>query len=69
MIAESTKLPDPATSHTEAWLNHGTVYRTPLQGYVLIGASLGAVGFVLLGSIIENKSWGSKAATQREEKL
>src|SRR5258708_10475962 len=70
MSSQSTKLPDPATSHIEAWNDHGNiVYRTPLQSFLLICAWVGALGFGVTARTIEDKNWWRSIATRRGQKI
>jgi hypothetical protein len=70
MASQSTKVPDPATSHVVAWNNHGsTLYRTPLQSYLLVWAWVSGFGFGIAARTIEDKNWWRTIATRRGDRI
>jgi hypothetical protein len=70
MASLSTRMPEAATAHIEAWNDHGTIlYRTPLQGDILVWAWVGALIFGLVGNTIQDKDWLKKIGRRREAPL
>src|ERR1700722_363327 len=66
MSSQSTKIPDPTTSHIVAWNDHGAiVYRTPLQSFLLVWAWIGGLFFMCVGKTIEDKNWWRSIAKNR----
>jgi hypothetical protein len=67
MSFQSTKVPDPATSHIVAWDDHGAIaYRTALQTDLLVWPWVAALGFGLAAKMIENKNWWRSIAFRRK---